>query len=65
MKLEIPLIFDHFVRFFDIFFNRKLIITRGPITSTSESPDLTTMDFFLLGHLQNWIYAESPEYLDS
>lgn len=40
-------------------FLRRWIGRGGPVSWPARSPDLTPMDFFLWGHIKNYVYKES------
>ena len=45
-------------------FHNKWIGRCGPISWPPRSPDLTPLDFFLLGHVKTVVYASKPRSLE-
>lgn len=45
-------------------FNERWIGTYGPIRWPARSPDLTPLDFWLWGYLQDRVYLQMPETID-
>ena len=45
-------------------FNELVILRNGPVEWPPRSCDLTSLDFFLLGHIKSMFYANKPATLD-